>query len=244
MTPGSLSWQSKTVVKELYVSYANDTMSLGKQLFILSLLSGIFAVQACNRNDESVGLRIACVGNSITYGHGIRDRENGSYPAQLQKLLGTTYTVRNFGVSGSTMLKQGDRPYWDEPEFQNATDFNADIIVIKLGTNDLKPHNWQHADQFIDDYLAMIDHFRNQPGRPAIYICYQAPIFWGGATTWSLSKLHRKIDKISKRSGATIIDLYTPLKDHPEHFSDGVHPNAKGAFIIANAVHTSLLKPE
>lgn len=224
--------------------YVKETMLSYPQLFVLSLLPGIFAMQACGPNPKSLGPRIACVGNSITYGHSIRDRQNQSYPAQLQKLLDATYEVRNFGVSGSTMLKKGDKPYWEEPEFQRATDFDADAIIIKLGTNDLKPHNWQHEDQFVDDYLAMIDHFRNQPGKPVIYICYQAPIFWGGRANWSLSKLHRKIDKISKRSRAAIIDLYTPLKRHPEHFPDGVHPNAQGAFIIADTVHKSLLKLE
>ena len=31
--------------------------------------------------------KVACIGDSITYGYGLADRERESYPAQLQKML-------------------------------------------------------------------------------------------------------------------------------------------------------------
>lgn len=86
-------------------------------------------------------IRIACVGDSITYGAGIEERAKNSYPAQLQNLLGDRYQVENFGVSGRTLLKQGDKPYWDEPAYQNALKLKPDMVIIKLGTNDVKPLN-------------------------------------------------------------------------------------------------------
>lgn len=63
-------------------------------------------------------IRVACVGNSITVGHGLKDSNLDSYPSQLGMLLGDDYDVRNFGVSGYTMLKKGDRPYWNTAQFQ------------------------------------------------------------------------------------------------------------------------------
>lgn len=33
-------------------------------------------------------IKVACIGNSITYGYTIEDRDKDSYPAQLQALLG------------------------------------------------------------------------------------------------------------------------------------------------------------
>ena len=33
-------------------------------------------------------IKVACVGNSVTYGAGIENREVNSYPAQLQRMLG------------------------------------------------------------------------------------------------------------------------------------------------------------
>lgn len=55
--------------------------------------------------------RVACVGDSITYGAGIADRDRDSYPAQLASMLGDKWVVKNFGHSGATLLKNGDLPY-------------------------------------------------------------------------------------------------------------------------------------
>lgn len=45
-------------------------------------------------------IKVACVGNSITYGTGLSDRATQSYPVKLQKLLGERYEVENFGKPG------------------------------------------------------------------------------------------------------------------------------------------------
>ena len=96
--------------------------------------------------------RVACVGDSITYGAGVAGRESNSYPAVLGKLLGDKYEVKNFGVSGATLLKKGDNPYWRQGAFKKATDFKPNIVVIKLGTNDTKPQNrTNHMDEFATD---------------------------------------------------------------------------------------------
>ena len=55
-------------------------------------------------------IRVACIGNSITDGHGIDMAPSQGYPAQLQRMLGKDYWVKNFGVSGRTMLNKGDQP--------------------------------------------------------------------------------------------------------------------------------------
>lgn len=107
-------------------------------------------------------LKIACVGNSITSGPGQTHPE--SYPLQLQAMLGDAYLVKNFGVGGRTLLKKGDFPYWNEPEMEKITEFKPDIVLIKLGTNDSKPQNWQHKADFKKDYLNLIEVFRESMG--------------------------------------------------------------------------------
>src|SRR5688572_13260471 len=87
-------------------------------------------------------IRVACVGDSITYGYGIKDRERDSYPAQLGALLGSKWDVRNFGVNGATALKKGTRPYSGLQAYQDALAFEPDIVVIKLGTNDTNAKSW------------------------------------------------------------------------------------------------------
>ena len=74
-------------------------------------------------------MRIACIGDSITFGAGIEGRENNSFPAQLGTMLGKTYEVKNFGVSASTLLKKGNKPYWRRPQFKAAEALIADLSV-------------------------------------------------------------------------------------------------------------------
>ena len=74
-------------------------------------------------------IKVACVGNSVTYGHGIENREKNSYPAQLQRMLGNEYEVANFGKSGATLLRKGHRPYNEQEECKAALDFAADRVV-------------------------------------------------------------------------------------------------------------------
>ena len=56
---------------------------------LLSVLSmGLQTVNAAPKKKAAQKVKVACVGNSITYGTGIQDREHYSYSVQLQKLLG------------------------------------------------------------------------------------------------------------------------------------------------------------
>ena len=101
-------------------------------------------------------VRVACLGNSITDGFGIDMASAYGYPAMLQKKLGDGYWVRNFGVSSRTMLNKGDWPYMNEPAWRDALDFKPEIVIIKLGTNDSKPENWQYNAEFKQDLEQMI----------------------------------------------------------------------------------------
>jgi acyl-CoA thioesterase-1 len=190
---------------------------------------------------------VACIGDSITYGAGITDRQNYSYPAQLQKLLlefGPGWKVQNYGVSGATLLSQGDLPYIRQALYSVALSSNPDIVVIKLGTNDSKPQNWQYKDSFISDYCALIDSFRNLPSKPRVWICKPVPAFQvlAGITPQIIhDEILPMIDEVGRRMNAPVIDLYTPLLGYASLFPDGIHPNAQGAGIIAQVVAVYLM---
>ena len=68
--------------------------------------------------------KVACVGDSITYGHGL-NQSTESYPVVLAARLGAGHTVQNFGVSGTTLLKNGDHPYWDEANYTASGAFDS-----------------------------------------------------------------------------------------------------------------------
>jgi acyl-CoA thioesterase-1 len=192
--------------------------------------------------------RVSCVGDSITFGHGIADRNKNSYPAQLGTMLGSEYEVRNFGVSGATLLKKGDKPYWNLGAFTESKDFQPHIVIIKLGTNDSKPQNWKHKADFVANYVEMVKIFQGLKSKPKVYICYAAPVI---ESRWGINEQVVKgegmplIDQIAKETRTTIIDLHTPLADKPEMLPDKIHPNAAGATVIAEVVKKAITtKPE
>lgn len=113
--------------------------------------------------DYQKTIRVACVGDSITAGVGA---EGKAYPAQLGKMLGRKWEVRNFGISGCTLLNQGDNPYQKQGAFKAALADKPDVVIIMLGTNDTKPQNWKHKDQFAADYKGLIGQFAKLPSKP------------------------------------------------------------------------------
>lgn len=121
-------------------------------VFLLSTLSFGYLTLSAAKKKQVQQIKVACIGNSITYGTGIKDREHFSYPVQLQKMLGDKYLVGNFGKPGATLLNHGHRPYMQQEEFKKAMAFKGDIAVIHLGINDTDPRNWpNYRDEFVKD---------------------------------------------------------------------------------------------
>lgn len=206
-------------------------------LSLAALLLGTFT--ALSANDTTV-TKIACVGDSITFGAGVQDRPNNSYPVQLDQMLGEDYEVRNFGVSGATMLKKGNKPYWNLKQFQAAQDFQPDIVIIKLGTNDSKPGNWkEHGSEYASDYIEMVETFQKLDSKPKVCVCLPVPVFatrWGINEATVVGEVIPKIKDVAQKTGAPIIDLYTPFQDKPELVPDKIHPNAAGATLLAKTI--------
>jgi lysophospholipase L1-like esterase len=143
-------------------------------------------------------------------------------------------------VSGRTLLKKGDFPYWNEPQFQQVKEFRPDVVLIKLGTNDSKPQNWAHKAEFVQDYLDLIAEFRDQmPADGKVYVILPVPVTrvnFGITPDVMNNEQRLMLFEIIQKSGAEVIDLYTPLQDKPELLPDGVHPNAEGLTIMARVI--------
>jgi len=188
-------------------------------------------------------IRVACIGDSITFGASIKNRTRGCFPAQLGRMLGEKWQVRNFGVGGATLLKNGDLPYWSQQAFKDALAYNPHVVVIKLGTNDTKPQNWKYKDQFATDYADMINRFAELPSNPRIWICQPVPAYpeqWGISDTRIKNEAIPLINQVARSKHVPVIDLYGPLSDKPELFPDLIHPNAEGAHGIAKEIYAAL----
>lgn len=208
-------------------------------LLCLPLLSQLVVAQNTNKQT-----RVACVGNSITYGAGIQNRDKDSYPAVLGQMLGTNYEVRNFGFNARTLLLKGDYPYMKEQMYQDALSYNPQIVIIKLGTNDSKAHNWKYKKDLKKDMETMVKAFQSLPSQPKIYLCYPPKAYTANNNNINDSIITQGILPIIKQVASEqyteIIDLHTALSDMPENFPDQVHPNEKGAFLLAGIIYKAL----
>lgn len=213
-------------------------------LFLCSCSSSI--MNPIRVSDYQTPIRLACVGDSITFGFGIKARESNSYPAQLQRLLGSRWNVANFGTNGATLLRQGTKPYSLTVMYRDALSFKPDIAVIELGTNDTNPKAWPHNGDFVADYLDLIRTFRQLESKPRIYLCLPVPLFRDRGKAYDTDRIMTeevipKIREVARKAHVPVIDLYTELGGKAELFPDGVHPDARGAQVMAGAIARSLV---
>ena len=189
--------------------------------------------------EDSATIRVACVGDSITMGVGTLNPALQSYPAQLQEMLGPSWTVMNFGVGGRTLLRKVD-PF----SFGRALKSNPDLVVIMLGVNDSKTNSWAiHKAEFVSDYTNAITAFRNLPSHPRVFVCLPTPAFpgnWGISQEVIAGGVVPGVRQAAACTGAVVIDTHTPLLDAKPLFPDRVHPNVQGARRIAEIVAAAL----
>ncbi|RED87633.1 alpha-L-fucosidase [Cohnella phaseoli] len=189
----------------------------------------IYALSQTGGQQPGQPINIALIGDSIT---------TGSYPSQLQQLLGPDYYVNPYGAGGTTMLKNGDHPYWDSWEFVNSSNWDPDIVVIMLGTNDSAAQNWQYSADYVSDYLDMIDHYRGLPSSPVVYVATSPHDYWpGNVVTSEVVPLQIQA---AASAGATVIHVNPQTQSMAHNFPDNVHPNDAGSTAIATTIYNAL----
>lgn len=210
-------------------------------IFLLSIVFSIILFHSCQPI-----IKVACVGDSITEGDGLKDRANEAYPAILSKELGKKYRVLNFGQSGATLLKKGDRPYWEKVAFKNVLAYEPDVIIIQLGTNDSRQQNiLSYPGEFVNDLRAMVDSFQLLPSRPRIYLCKPVPSITNRyqiIDSVLVTDVIPAIDQVAVEKKCNVIDLYKAFADKTNLFPDGVHPNKEGAVQVAEIIARSINK--
>lgn len=200
--------------------------------------------KADERKPQEGQIRVACIGDSITYGHGVDNWETDNYPAVLQQLLGDAYFVENFGCIGACVNPDGDKPYTEQSVYQKSLDYDADIIIIMLGTNDSKSVNWKDKDSFVKAYEDLLESYKNGEKNPIIYIGVCAESFTLENPEMDYGIRPEIVDEIAEAirgsklsDGAELIDIHELTEKHPQWFlKDGVHPDSEGAKQIAQAV--------
>ncbi len=183
-------------------------------------------------------IKIACIGDSLTYGHGSKTT---SYPKAMQQLLGSEYEIRNFGVNGACI--SGDLPYNTLSVYQTSAAFQPDTVVIMLGTNDAKSYNWNET-AFRDGFAALIAYYQNLGSEPNVYVVTSPRI--DSNTDWlDYEVLQNTIvalqKEMAKRYGCAVIDMNAATADAPKpYYNDGVHFTDEGYRFIAETIANAI----
>ncbi|MDG6222770.1 MAG: hypothetical protein IAX21_04900 [Candidatus Bathyarchaeota archaeon] len=201
------------------------------------VLTAIIVQTNMNIINDTKKIRVACIGDSIT------DEHFSNYPSQLQNMLGDNYKVASFGIMGATVLFDTYTPYVEQTEFLEAIKFLPKIVIVMLGTNDARTDNFESIDNFVRDYTKIVEQIQELGTKPKIFLVKPPPIFENNLDLEPESfseEIIPRIEQVAIDQKISIIDVYSEMQNHPEYFIDGIHPNSKGATVIANQVYDAI----
>jgi acyl-CoA thioesterase-1 len=159
-------------------------------------------------------------------------------------LVGTNYIVGNKGLSGATLLTNGDLPYFGSTTFAGSQKFSPGVFVIMLGSNDSKPQNWVYGTNFYSNYVNLVGAYTNLTSHPRVLLCTPPPVFNNGAFAINPGIVATNISPLIRQLGSDlklrVIDLQTLLAGHGEWFPDNVHPSAQGAMVMAAIIYAAV----
>lgn len=240
----------KKSVKIIGTSVLSLLLVIGAGLAIL-FNNGLSGMHKTNSPKDGQ-IKVACVGDSITYGHGITNWAKENYPSVLQNLLGEDYCVNNYGVSGYCVQVEADKPYVSTDRYEESLAFEADVLVFMLGTNDAKPYNWVDVETFEKDYTSLLTSYIKNNQDIEVYLCTPATAFDDDETTPTSSfdiqpgvveEIADFVRKYAMEHGHKLIDINDVTEGKKDWFSsDLIHPNNLGAKEIATEISKHIKK--
>lgn len=188
------------------------------------------------RTTEPAKVKVAVVGDSITQGSGASSTSK-NYVSQLQNLLGSRYTVQNFGNSGKTLLKEDANGYTKTDTYKNSIAFEPDVVTIMLGTNDSKDATWNaYGDKYEQELRELVQAYRDLPSHPTVILATSPTAYnrnWNindEVITGTIAPIQRKV---AEEMGCPLIDANAATKNAADKFADGIHPNDAGHALLA-----------
>ena len=212
----------------------------------LLCLLGFAVVRACGRGEEPVQAprpaSISCVGDSITFGYGLSNRDATCWTELLPGLLDDGSTTANFGVTGSCALRDGAYPWIRTALAYRFWESEEDIVILMLGTNDVCDGRWDAAE-FERDYAELVADIQAKPSSPQVFVMIPPAIYASPDLDARLvEEAAPAIERVAEEAGATVIDLHALTAGHPEWLPDGIHPNEEGNEAIAELIAEVLEK--
>ena len=210
-------------------------------LMILLLISVLVIPASAS---ETKIIKVACVGDSITDG----GEDFSEYPANLQKFLDASkYEVKNFGFGGTTAMKKPNvvPSYWDKQHFTDSKNYQPDIVILMLGTNDVVNENWD-PDTFKTDLTALVNVYLNLASHPTVYLCTPPAAFDSSHPALLRDYGVPIVKEVAQDTGATLVDVNSLTADFNEKglSADGIHPNKKGYVRLAQIFYENIFGGE
>lgn len=237
-------------MKKKLIAALSATVIAGAGVFSFLFLNGLSGIRI-NPEYKEGQVKVACVGDSVTYGHSVKLWPKNNYPALLGEMLDNGYNVKNYGVSGSTVQPDGDQPYVITKAYEESLAYEADIIVFMMGSNDSKPENWKGEEAFLMKYNTLIESYLQADKKPVIYLCTPPVAYYpegvtDGNTNYDIQPeyvqtVSELVKTVASERGLELIDINALTTGHREFFGrDNVHPNNDGAKAIAQVVYENI----
>ena len=192
-------------------------------------------------------IKVACLGDSITYGANADNSYTDSYPAQLQQRLGGDYNVMNFGKSGATVRDGADDPYRRTQEYNGAKLFVPDIAVIMLGTNDSKTYQKPTKSGIYNAFDTLYNELLTINSGMEIWIA-TSPYAYSSAYQISNANIESTVvpaqEEFALAYGLRLIPMHEYTKDMNGNYADGIHPTSKGYTYISYRMYCELTGEE
>lgn len=200
---------------------------------------------------EGDQIRVACVGDSITYGMSVINWFENTYPAQLGDMLGEDYHVLNFGFSAKTAQDNNEESYRDTKLYKKSKEYQPDIVILMLGSNDSKPYNFEGKEAFKQAERELIETYLNLESKPRIILATVNSGFYVHGDNEgdymydingeNINIINEGIKELAVEYGLPLVDTYEITKDHPEWYKlDGIHPDKNGQTAMAEAFYEAV----
>lgn len=236
-------------------SYATGAQG-GSEEFLNRIENG--ELKDMSFSGEKKIIKVACVGDSITYG-ATSTKTGRTYPAYIQEMLGLDYFVLNAGISGYSIVSTDQYAYCLTEEYAHAKEFAPDVVLFALGTNDANPtpsqpyKDWDNAandrtNRFNQSTNELLDSFIEINPDVQIYMLIPPSLFKVGNDSWSAEKWTEGLKthvipllrEISEKRGLKTIELFDWSLEHKEVFVDGLHPKDESYKTFAQFIYDSI----
>ncbi|HFH9837637.1 TPA: GDSL-type esterase/lipase family protein [Streptococcus suis] len=189
-------------------------------------------------------IKVAAIGDSLTYGYGLENRIQDAYPCILAEMLGSHYQVSNFGLSGRSLQSTTDFPYLEEVNARLSLESEPDIVIIMIGSNDSRSLYW-NRERFTEEFRQFVRLYQLLPSQPDVYVVvppYVPTSRFGLDNSVIKEELQYIIPNIATDLGIKSINLYPLTEGHTDYYSDGLHLAPKGNRVIAEEIYRQLFQ--